>query len=138
MKVQIAKMGEPIIGGYNHVVCSDNYINFMDISDNECSEILAQDVLDNFAIDNIHQCISSLVGKLRLGGKLVVGGTDIRLFSRMVSNNTLNEVEASNILSSANSMTSATNVKPIIQSLGLQVISVMVSGIHFEITATRG
>ena len=110
----------------------------MDISDNECSEILAQDVLDNFAIDNIHQCISSLVGKLRLGGKLVVGGTDIRLFSRMVSNNTLNEVEASNILSSANSMTSATKVKPIIQSLGLQVISVMVSGIHFEITATRG
>ena len=38
MKVQIAKMGEPIIGGYNHIVCSDNYINFMDISDNECSE----------------------------------------------------------------------------------------------------
>ena len=67
MKVQIAKMGEPIIEGYNHVVCSDNYINFMDISDNECSEILAQDVLDNFSIDKIQQCISSLVSKLRLG-----------------------------------------------------------------------
>ena len=138
MKVQIAKMGEPIIGGYNHIVCSDNYINFMDISDNECSEILAQDVLDSFSTENVQQCVSSLVSKLRLGGRLVVGGTDIRLFAKMVSNNTLDETEASSILSSVNSMTSATNIKPIIQSLGLQVVSVMVSGIHFEITARRG
>ena len=47
MKIQVAKMSGDIIEGYNHIVVSDNHINYMNISDNECIEILANDVLDS-------------------------------------------------------------------------------------------
>ena len=82
MRVQVARMGVETIQGYQHVVASDNYINFMDISDNECTEILANDILDCFSVEKIAECLQLLASKLRLGGSLVVGGKDVRLFSK--------------------------------------------------------
>ena len=138
MKIQVVKMGEAVIEGYKHVICSDNYINLMDISDNECSEIMAQDVLDNFDYEKIHECLVALVGKLRLNGKIIVGGTDVRLFSRLVINSSLNEQEASQILSRCKSMSSLNLVNPMINSLGLNIETSTINGTHFEIVAKRG
>ena len=138
MKIQVAKMGEETIKGYKQVVCSDNYINLMEISDNECSEIIANNVLDNFSIEKIHECLVSLVGKLRLNGKIVVGGTDLRLFSRAVINNMITEQQACQMANSCNSMPSLETIKPMMNSLGLNIISSTLSGVHFEVTAKRG
>ena len=90
MRVQVARMGVETIQGYQHVVASDNYINFMDISDNECTEILANDILDCFSVEKIAECLQLLASKLRLGGSLVVGGKDVRLFSKAVINGQIN------------------------------------------------
>lgn len=138
MKIHVAKMGEETIEGYRHTVVSDNYINFMDVSNNECSEIMANDVLESFSSDKIKDCIISLVNKLRLGGKLVVGGKDLRLFCKSVTNGTMSQEEASNILMNVNSMSSLSLVRPIVESLGLKVITTQISGVHFELTAQRG
>ena len=85
MKIHVAKMSEETIEGYKHVVVSDNHINFMDISDNECSEILANDVLDSFFSDKTEDCLVSLVNKLRLGGKLIVGGKRVDRNERCIA-----------------------------------------------------
>lgn len=138
MKIQIAKVGEETIGGYNHIVCSDNYINFMEVSDNECTEIVASEVLDLFDIDKVKDCLVAMVGKLRLGGTLAVGGTDIRLFSRLVMNNMISEEEASQIIKKSNSMPQSSLVTEILASLGLNIVTVNLSGIHFEVVAKRG
>jgi len=138
MKIQVAKMGEPIIEGYKHIACSDNYINFMEISDNECNEILAQDILDSFDIDKIQECLVSLVGKLRLHGKIVLGGTDIRMFSRFVTSGSISEQDASSIVKGCNSMSSLSIIEPVLQSLGLNIVSKTINGLHFEVVAKRG
>jgi len=138
MKVQIAKVGEETVGGYKHIVCSDNYINFMEVSDNECTEIVASEVLDLFDIDKVKDCLVAIVGKLRLGGTLSVGGTDIRLFSRLVMNNMISEEEASQIIKKSNSMPQSSLVTEILASLGLNIVTVNLSGIHFEVVARRG
>jgi hypothetical protein len=130
-------MNEQTIEGYRHVVVSENYINFMDISNNECSEILANDVLDSFSLDKVKDCLIFLVDKLRLGGNLVVGGKDIRLFCKAVISNLISEDEASLIIENINSMPTMIQVVPIIESLGLKIVSTSMSGIHFEVTAQR-
>jgi len=138
MKIQIARMGGQTIEGYRHVVVSENYINFMDISNNECLEILANDVLDSFSSSKIEECITFLVDKLRLGGKLIIGGKDIRLFCKAVLNGSLGEDEVSSIFENVSSMPTMAKIIPIIESLGLKIISTNMSGIHFEVIAQRG
>jgi hypothetical protein len=138
MKIQVAKMSGDIIEGYNHIVVSDNHINYMDISDNECIEILANDVLDSFTDDKIQDCIVSLVSKLRLGGKLVIGGKDLRLFCKSVLNGLVSRGEASSVLQNTNSMPSLKEITPIIERTGLKILSTQLSGIHFEVVAQRG
>tara|TARA_B100002019_G_scaffold98716_3_gene85044 strand:- start:1602 stop:2033 length:432 start_codon:yes stop_codon:yes gene_type:complete len=137
MRVQVAKMGVETIQGYQHVVCSDNYINFMDISDNECTEILANDILDCFSVEKIAECLQLIVSKLRLGGSVVVGGKDARLFSKAVINGQVKEQEASQIINSVNSMSSVGTIAGFIQGLGLDISSTQIAGIHFEVKATR-
>lgn len=138
MKIQVAKMSGDIIDGYRHVVASDNYINFMDISDNECTEILANDVLDCFSDEKIQDCIVSLVSKLRLGGKLIIGGKDLRLFCKLVLNGLVDRREASNILQNTNSMPSLREITPLVEKTGLNILSTQISGMHFEVVAQRG
>lgn len=138
MKVHVAKMNQEVVTGYQHVVASDNFINFMNISDNECEAILANDVLNCFTLDKVRDCIVSLVNKLRLQGTMVVGGTDIRLFSLSVINNLISEQEANEVINSVNCMPSYIEVTKLIESLGLKVESIQSSGIHFEIVARRG
>jgi hypothetical protein len=138
MKIHVTRMDQETVENYDHVVVSDNHINFLDISDNECQEILANDVLDNFSIDKVGECITSLVNKLRLGGTLVVGGKDVRLFAKAVLNNGISEIVASEIVNSCQSMSSINDVVPVLQHLGLKIINTNVAGIHYEVKASRG
>tara|TARA_R100000008_G_scaffold86093_1_gene77881 strand:- start:13010 stop:13426 length:417 start_codon:yes stop_codon:yes gene_type:complete len=137
MKIHVIKMEQEAIEGYKKVLVSDNYINFMDISDNECTEILANDVLDSFYLSNIRDCIVSLVSKLRLGGKLIIGGKDLRLFCKSVINGAIEEADGAQLIQSINSMSSLNEIKPFIESLGLKVLNTQLAGIHFEIVAQR-
>jgi hypothetical protein len=138
MKIQIAKVNNDVIQGYKHVLLAENYINFADISDNECEEILAYDTLNYFSINKLRDCLVSLVGKLRLGGKLVIGGVDIRLFSRFIINNTIKEEEGAAIIGQVSSMTTINQIIAMLESLGLELVIVDISGVHFKITVKRG
>ncbi len=138
MKIHVTRIDQETVENYNHVIVSDGYINFLDISDNECQEILANDVLDNFSIDKVGECITSLVNKLRLGGTIVVGGKDVRLFAKAVLNNGISEIEASEIVNSCQSMSSINDIVPVLQHLGLKIINTNVAGIHYEVKASRG
>lgn len=137
MKVQIATSNQEHIAGYREISIKDGKINFQEISDNECTYILANNILDVFPVQNATQCVAELVKKLRLGGTLVVGGTDLRIFSLNVINGMLQPDEASNIISSVSSMSDAGTVSNIIREMNLTIVSTQISGVHYEISAER-
>jgi hypothetical protein len=82
--------------------------------------------------------VQQIVKKLRLGGTLVIGGTDIRLFAKNVSNCLIGEGEASQIIKEKLSMTNPQKIIGLLSQLGLKVQSSIISGVHYEITAVRG
>jgi hypothetical protein len=137
MKIQILNNTNSVIEGYQHFVIKDETVDLSTLSDNECEYILANEVLDSVSLENIGNLVGSIVKKLRLGGTIVIGGTDIRLFSKSVVNNLLKEVEASNLLKDKLSMTTPDGVISLLSQLGLNVQTCILAGIHYEITATR-
>ena len=105
MKIHILKSDQKEIENYKRITVSDDQINLSEISDNECSFILANDVLDSFSVENIGSLITSIIKKLRIKGAVVIGGTDIRLFSKNVINGTISGENAAKIIGSLRSMT---------------------------------
>jgi hypothetical protein len=137
MKLQILGRGQASIGGYNTLIIDRNDMDLSSITDNECDFILASDVADFFPANFIERVIAGIVQKLRLNGEVVFGGTDVRLFSKAVFNGLITEENASNIVTSVNSMTSSEQVKNIFQKMGLQILSVYIDGLHYEVKAKR-
>lgn len=52
------------------------------VETSECTEILAPDILDYIHISQLIPFIQLLVSKLRHGGRLIIGGTDLHTLSR--------------------------------------------------------
>ena len=138
MKIHIVREGQESIENYKKVTVSNNSVDLSDISDNECTFILAGDTLDNFSLENIPLFIQNLTKKVRMGGSLVIGGTDIRLFAKSVINGMTPENEASNMVGLVQSMSIIANTLDIIKSLGMQIESTQINGFHYEVTAKRG
>lgn len=138
MKLQVLKSDQDSIENFTQVFVSPNEIDLKDISDNECETIIAPDVLDSFSAQNIAELIKALLSKLRLGGEISIGGTDVRLFSKCTLNGSLSVSEASDIAGQMESMTALPMIQDMLLSAGLRIISSHLNGIHFEIKATRG
>ena len=138
MKIHIVRESQKSIENYKKVTVSNNSVDLSDISDNECTFILAGDTLDSFSLESIPSFIQNLTKKVRMGGSLVVGGTDIRLFSKSIINGMISESEASSIIGLVQSMSIIANTVEIIKSLGMQIESTQINGYHYEIKAQRG
>jgi hypothetical protein len=138
MNIQISNNALSAIGGYKQFKIENELINLSTLSDNECENILANEIIDYVSIENIMSVVQQIVKKLRLGGTLVIGGTDIRLFAKNVSNCLIGEGEASQIIKEKLSMTNPQKIIGLLSQLGLKVQSSIISGVHYEITAVRG
>lgn len=138
MKLQIVKPEQESIENYTRVVVSPNTIDLSTVSDNECTVVLANDILDSFSIDNIPSLLTQLAKKVRMQGELVVGGTDIGLFCKLVTNDQIDTLSAIRLLGTVQSMTTLSQTVGILAELGLNIASSQISGIHYEIKAVRG
>ena len=70
---------------------------------------------------------------MRLGSTLVVGGTDARLLCRAVIDGSIDIPTMNNVIYSKSSCSSLNTLEDIVSSLGLQVITTKISGVHYEI-----
>lgn len=138
MKIHILRENQQQIENFKRITIQDNKVDLSEISDNECSFILANDALDSFSIENISPFIQSLTKKIRIQGTLVIGGTDIRLFCKHVINGSINENEASKIIDNVKSMTTLNESIEFVRALGLNIESAQMNGTHYEIKAKRG
>ena len=138
MKLHIVKPEQESIENYTRLDVTSNTLDLSAVSDNECIAILANDILDVFNLDNVHAVIEQLVRKLRMGGELVIGGTDIRLFCKFVANDQIDEPTAARLIGNAQSMTTFDQTSNSLVALGLNILSSQIMGIHYEIKASRG
>lgn len=138
MKLQILRKDQEGIGGYEIVkVETNNTLEVSHIVDNSCEVILASDLMDSFNNSLITKLCQALVSKLRLGGELVLGGTDVRFFAKYASNGLLSPTEACDIVCAAYSMSTSDMVKEQLEKFNLRIISVHMDGLHYEVKAVR-
>jgi len=137
MKIHVIKEGADTIGGYTKVTVANEAIDLNGVSDNECEFIMANQILNEFSPDKIGSCLQVLIKKLRMGGTLVIGGTELRMFCINVTNGLVTPREAGQVISECRSMTDSLDVINILRQFGLTVVTTQVNGIHYEITARR-
>ena len=137
MKLQILNQSQEPVVGYQTLIIDRNKIDLTQIINNECEFILAADICDSFTAVAIDELVNGLLSKLRLNGELVVGGTDLRLFARAVSNGLISPDDASNLVTSVHSMTSGQQVRGVLEKSGLQIMSFHMDGLHYEVKAKR-
>ena len=138
MKLQIILNDQDKISNYNHVVCTGEPLDLSNVCDNECEEILANNILDMYTLEQVGQVVQQLVTKLRIGGEIAIGGTECRVFAKSIVNGIISESQASDIISQKKSMTNISIVKKALQQLGLSILSTSIEGISYEIKAKRG
>ena len=138
MKLQIVKTDDEKIENYQHIQCYGTPLDLSSVADNECEEILAGDLLDMYTIDMLPALVQQLVSKLRIGGKIVLGGTEFSVLAKHIVNGGFTAEAVSNIIASKKSLTDISIIKNALKQLGLNILSTSISGIHCEVTAKRG
>lgn len=137
MKVHVVNKNEENITGYQRVEIGGGLADFQGCADNECTDILINNNLDSVDFNGVETLLQQARKKLRLGGTLVAGGTDIRLLSRAVISGAIAPDKANEVLYSKRSCSDVNRVIDILRSLDLTIISTKVSGMHYEIESTR-
>ncbi len=85
------------MGGENQCVGQITNLNGL-AEDAECTEILADDILDFIPSNEILNVLRHYTSKLRHGGKLTIGGTDLHSLCQAIVTKQLNCVEANHLL----------------------------------------
>jgi len=137
MKLHIVKPNQEAVENYEKAIVFNNDVNLSEVSDNECEVIMANDAVDEFDINKVGELVQKLRQKLRMGGKLVLGGTDIRILCKSIINDQISEKEGSSIIGSIKSASNATLIKQALESVGLNVLSTQITGVHYEVSAER-
>ena len=137
MKVHVVNKEEDHIKGYEQVEITDQGLNLDKYSDNECSFILASDCLDLLSYENIQNSIVAMRKKMRIGSTLIIGGTDIRIFARAIINESIDLPTANTMLCDKKSFSDVNSISDILSGLGLTIVTTKISGIHYEIEASR-
>ena len=139
MKIDIVGNPEEAISGYRAVIVNeDGFINTFDRSDSECLEIRANGVVDKFKSSQLESNLTSLLKKIRLGGKLSLSGLDCNVLSRQLISGQIDERSFGVIVEQSNSISSLKSVVKILQANGLKIQTQKISGYTYEIVAVRG
>ena len=120
--------------------------NLDDVSlDNECLEVVAEDILDYLQINEARSVLSHWISKLRHGGKIIVGGTDIaevcRMFyKRAIDLESLNEVLHGSFQESWSVKLSHTTMESLasfLESQGIKVTKKRIEGFKMIVEGER-
>lgn len=139
MKLHVLKQGEIAIEGYKKVELGPGFTLFglEEVSDNESEEIFANDILDGIPLNLTQQVVSQLVSKLRIDGRLVIGGTELRVFLRSCLNQGIPERQAIEIIGASSSMTNLQTLCTLLSGVGLEIEETSINGVHCEVRCVR-
>jgi hypothetical protein len=90
-KEQLEEFGSKIIR--DDIFNLDKYVD-----NSEANEILAYDVIDYIPLDRHEEVIENWVGKIRIGGRIVIGGTDLFEVCKSFSQYKIGSSEANELI----------------------------------------
>lgn len=147
MKVLIT-INEDNIEGYLKISpMLGHYLNDISnlVEDNECLEILAPTIINYLPFNQLQQIITGWVSKLRHGGKIVLGGTDLYEISKRVTRGEI-DTDLANVLiygqqtgvwDVKRSQLNLKDVSDLLSHLGLKIITKKLDGIDMVVEAIR-
>jgi hypothetical protein len=144
MKIQIITQSTPI-NGYTHIN-PELGGNIQDIpcENNECVEIIADKICDYLPRNQLFKTLEYYLTKLRIGGKIVIGGTEVReLAKNLVLND--NYEEFNHLLfgrydspwSIKTGISSVIEISDFLASMGLKIIKKRIDRCTFIVEAHR-
>lgn len=147
MKIQITIDDKPM-SGYLYISPKNgqNLYNLDNIlSDNECLEIWADKILDYIPLDKIQIFVTQLLKKLRHGGKIILGGTDIYEVSKQLMNGKINTQDCNIIMYGSQKSTwdikrsslTLVDLSDLLVQLGLRITKKRIAGIEMIVEAIR-
>lgn len=131
-------------GGENTVLSRiDNLEGIVDEA--ECTEILAEDVMDFFPASRILDILKYYTSKLRHGGKIIIGGSDFQSVCKCIITKRLDAVEANKILYGTQNSTwefksgmiSLDDLTDLLRGLGLKIIHKRLNNCKMCVEAVR-
>lgn len=136
MKINIINDSSKTIANYKNLVLTSN-TNFTHIVDNSCEEILCVDALDYVDQNSRNAVLGSILSKLRLNGRIIIAGTDVRSLSRLVLSENISVDEYNKEIENKKSLSTSTNIRNILLSSNLKIESELIRGQKYELTAIR-
>ena len=124
------------LNGYTNLEVNSNSV--ANEVDNSFLEILAVDALDKLDYENVESFLGLLVSKLRLNGKLVLGGYDFDVIARRILTGSIDPKEVNHVIGNSKSVIGIHALLELLtKRFKLSIDSAIVKGYKYEITAVR-
>lgn len=151
MKLRIGYK-QPSIKGYIHVdpfPATENvpsYNGTLDtinldgiVDNNECTEIVAGELVSFVSVENIFAVLNHICMKLRHGGRITVGGIDARMLALGIFNGGVDPAEFNKVIFAEGhkSILPMNDIALLLARIGLTVTSRELNGVNYLITAER-
>lgn len=148
MKVWIS-VDNPIESTNYRIICPLNGENPIDINalldNNECEEIIVQDVLERIPLQNIGEYVKLLVSKLRHKGKLHISGVDADEVTKAYNNGEISINQLNSFLFGqkqhawdfSQSVVNLFEVVNVLKSLGMKIIHKRLANLHYSVSVER-
>ena len=141
MKIQVTTK-EPAIEGYvwaspQNEKFGQNFFKCWEFCmEAQCSEIYAPDILNVFSVADIEKVVPTWVKLLAPGGTMIIGGLDIYILAKTITQRSLSLVDINKKIFSEkiSSFSSANYTKTFLNSIGLKVIDVSIDYNNFTYT----
>lgn len=132
MKLNIITQDSQRIDNYNNVSVINGEVNFLDVSDGECEEVLISDC-SSLSVNSISTCMK----KVSINGKIKLQGVDLRLLCRQTINQMIPEEDASRIIETSKTIIPMTNLARMVSDSGFEIDSANINGVRYQVWATR-
>jgi hypothetical protein len=137
MKLNICYDDKGHIANYTNINISDDGLNINHVVNNSCEEIIVSDTLDYIPYENINKTLFDIIQKIRLNGKLIIVGTDVRCVCRLTATDAISIEQFCSLIRGFQSMNTEFNIKHLLASAGLKVESSLINHHKYEIIAVR-
>lgn len=149
MKVWIGVDDKPFEASTYRIISPINGENPLEIAslldDNECDEIVVDNILEFIPFARINEYLSLLVSKLRHGGKLHIHGLDANEVNKAYYGGMITLEQYNNMIFGSKthawaffqSITNIYEITQVLKSAGLKILNKRLPNFHYSISAER-
>ena len=136
MKLIIINKQQETVQGYQVVDLRSGIEQLDQIVNNSCTDIILS-CLNSLNKSDATKVLSIASSKMRLGGKMMVSGVELKSLCRNALNNEISSDDFSNVLEDCNCAFTSQEIIQLVKSVGLNVDSVLLQGHLYEIKVSR-